>query len=73
MSTFKMTNGKHTIETNDFLKNIWEREGYEIVEESEQEEHDDGISFSELRTMAKEAGINTKGMKKDEIIQALGL
>lgn len=76
MKTFKVTNGKHTVETNDFLKNIWLRDGYEIVDEEEEEEAaepENELTFAELRTMAKEKGINTHGMKKEEISEALGL
>lgn len=73
MKTFKVTNGKHTVETTDFLKNIWLREGYEIVDEEEAAEPENELTFAELRTMAKEKGINTHGMKKEEISEALGL
>lgn len=74
MRTFKVTNGKHTVETTDFLKNIWLREGYEIVDEEEEAaEPENELTFAELRTMAKEKGINTHGMKKEEISEALGL
>ena len=34
----KMTNGVHIVETNEFLKNIWEREGYKEIEETKEEE-----------------------------------
>lgn len=73
MKTFKVTNGKHTVETNDFLKNIWLRDGYEIVDEEEAAEPENELTFAELRTMAKEKGINTHGMKKEEISEVLGL
>lgn len=75
MKTFKMTNGINTIETNDFLKNIWVREGYSMVEESEEPEEvvKEEPKYLELKSMAKEKGINTHGMKKEDILEALGM
>jgi len=75
MKTFKMTNGINTIETNDFLMNIWVREGYSMVEESEEPEEvtKDAPTYLELKSMAKEKGINTHGMKKEDILEALGM
>ena len=66
----KMSNGVHTIECIELVKNVWEREGYTEVDDTKDETE---ISYSELKTMAKEAGINTHGMKKEEIIAALGM
>ena len=63
----KMSNGIHTIECIPFVKNIWEREGFKEVEEDETDE----LTWQELKTLAKERGINTKGMKKEEVIEAL--
>jgi len=70
-----MTNGINTIETNDFLMNIWVREGYSMVEESEEPEEvtKDAPTYLELKSMAKEKGINTHGMKKEDILEALGM
>jgi len=80
----KMTNGIHIVETNDFLKNIWEREGYVLVkgmngiEETKEEDVVDSeikdekeMGLPELRTLAKELGINTYKMSKQEIIDAV--
>lgn len=61
-----VTNGKHTVETTEFLKNIWIRDGYVEVEEVEEE-----LTYQELKSLAKEKGINTHGMKKEEILEAL--
>lgn len=70
----KVTNGTHTVETTEFLKNIWIRDGYKVVEEAEpSEEPKDEPKYLELKTMAKEKGINTHGMKKDDILEALGM
>lgn len=67
----KVTNGTHTVETTEFLKNIWIREGYKVVEETE--EAKDELTYQELKSMAKDKGINTHGMKKEEILEALGM
>lgn len=68
----KVTNGTHTVETTEFLKNIWIREGFwEVTEEAVVQTDKDELTYIELKTMAKEKGINTHGMKKDEIIEAL--
>ena len=67
----KVTNGTHTVETTEFLKNIWIREGYKVVDETE--EAKDEPTYQELKTMAKDKGINTHGMKKEEILEALGM
>ena len=63
----KMTNGTDTIECDEFTKNIWVRNGFEEVLEEESDEP----TYAELKTLAKEKGINTHGMKKEEIIEAL--
>ena len=62
----KMTNGDTVIECDLFTKNIWVRYGFKEVEDTEDE-----LSYTELKSLAKEKGINTHGMKKDEIIEAL--
>lgn len=67
----KVTNGTHTVETTEFLKNIWIREGYKVVDETE--EAKDEPTYQELKSMAKDKGINTHGMKKEEILEALGM
>ena len=89
----KVTNGKHTVETTEFLKNIWIRDGYEevieqevieqevieqepIEEEMQEEQTEDEkeeLTFAELRRVAKDKGINTHGMKKEDILEALGM
>ena len=69
----KVTNGTHTVETTEFLKNIWIREGYKVVDESEVVEAKDEPTYQELKSMAKDKGINTHGMKKEEILEALGM
>lgn len=63
----KMSNCIHTIECTPFVKNIWERDGYKEISEDEENE----LTWQELKTLAKEKGINTKGMKKEEILEAL--
>lgn len=63
----KMTNGVDTIECDLFTKNIWARYGFKEVEETEEDE----LTYQELKSLAKEKGINTHGMKKEEIIEAL--
>lgn len=62
----KMSNGVHTIECIEFVKNVWERDGFTEVVEEESE-----LTYSELKTLAKEKGINTHGMKKEEIVEAI--
>ena len=61
----KMTNGTNTVETTEFLKNIWTREGYTVVEEVEE------LSYDEMKDIAKENGIKIHGMKKDELLEAI--
>ena len=60
-----MTNGTNTVETTEFLKNIWIREGYTVVEEVEE------LSYDEMEDIAKENGIKIHGMKKDELLEAI--
>ncbi len=64
----KLSNGVHTIELrdNDLNVDVWERVGFVRVESEE-------LSYPELKTLAKEKGINTHGMKKEEILEALGM
>lgn len=72
----KMTNGVHIIECTEFVKNIWEREGFEVVSddyELEREEESGELTYQELKSLAKENGINTHGMKKEEILKALNM
>lgn len=63
----KMTNGTDTIECIELVKNVWERDGFWEVEEG------DVLTYQELKSLAKEKGINTHGMKKEEIIDALNM
>lgn len=45
--------------------NVWKRNGFvEVTEE---------LTYQELKSLAKEKGINTQGMKKEEILEALGM
>ena len=55
------------VETTPFLKNIWTREGFVEYEEPEHEE----IGYQDLKKLAKEKGINSHGLKKDELLEAL--
>jgi len=66
----KVTNGKTTEETTEFLKNVWIRYGFWVVDETEPEPKEE-IPYQELRKIAKEKGINTHGMKREEIEQAI--
>ena len=67
----KVTNGTHTVETTEFLKNIWIRDGYKVVEETDELKEE--LTYLELKTLAKEKGINTHGMKKEDILESLGM
>jgi hypothetical protein len=71
----KVTNGTITEETNDFLKGIWLRQGFWLVDESaphkEAEPETEEVPYQELRRIAKAKGINTHGMKREEIEQAI--
>lgn len=64
----KLSNGVHTIELPDDDMNIdvWKRYGFVPSEDNE-------LTYQELKSLAKEKGINTQGMKKDEILEALGM
>lgn len=62
----KMKKDDVVIECDSFTKNIWVRYGFEECEDSDEE-----LTYSELKTLAKEKGINTHGMKKEEIIESL--
>jgi hypothetical protein len=46
--------------------NVFIRNGFEKVEDEE-------LSYQDLKSLAKEKGINTHGMKKEEILEALGM
>jgi hypothetical protein len=60
-----MTNGTITIECTDLTKNVWEREGfYEVSDEPE-------LTYQEMKSKAKELGINTHGMSKQTLIDTL--
>jgi hypothetical protein len=73
----KMTNGIHTVETNDFLKNIWIREGFtEVIEEVVQEPKAEGVghslSYLELKQLAKAKGIpNYNRLSMKELIKLI--
>ncbi len=70
----KMSDGKQTIhlEDGDINKDVWERYGFKEVAEGD--DNEDGVlSYQELKGLAKEKGINTHGMKKEEILEALGM
>ena len=69
----KVTNGVITEETNEFLKGIWIRQGFWVVDESAEPDPKEEPTYLELKTMAKDKGINTHGMKKEEIQTALGM
>jgi len=60
-----MTNGKDTIETNEFLKVVWERVGFVEVKETKE------FSYQELKAQAKEKGINIFGKSKEELTELL--
>ena len=64
----KLSNGVHTIELpdDDMNVDVWERVGFVRIEGEE-------LTYAELKTLAKEKGINTHGMKKEEILEALGM
>ena len=75
----KMTNGIHTVETNDFLKNIWIREGFtEVIEEVVQEPKAEAegvghaLSYLELKQLAKAKGIpNYNKLSMKELIKLI--
>lgn len=54
------------IENNPNCVSVWKRYGFVEAEENE-------LTYQELKSLAKEKGINTQGMKKDEILEALGM
>ena len=58
----KMSNGKITDLVDPSQKDIWERYGFKEVAEETKE-----MTYQEMKAKAKELGINTQGMKKEEI------
>ena len=58
----KMSNGKITDLVDPSQKDIWERYGFKEVTEETKE-----MTYQEMKAKAKELGINTQGMKKEEI------
>ena len=62
----KMKKGNIIIECIPFVKNVWEREGFVPFDEEPEE-----ISYTEMKRLAKEHGINSQGMKKEELLEAL--
>ena len=54
------------IECDNFTKNVWEREGFVPFDEEPEE-----ISYTEMKRLAKENGINSQGMKKEELFEAI--
>lgn len=58
----KMSNGKITDLVDPVQKDIWERYGFKEVIEEEKT-----MTYQEMKAKAKELGINTQGMKKEEI------
>jgi hypothetical protein len=72
-----MTNGIHTVETNEFLKNIWIREGFvevieEVVQEPKVEPEAHTLSYIELKQLAKAKGIpNYNKLSMKELIKLI--
>lgn len=73
----KMTNGIHTVETTEFLKNIWIREGFhEVIEEPfiepTSEPETQALSYIELKQLAKAKGIpNYNRLSMKELIKLI--
>ena len=58
------------IECTDLTENIWKRNGFVPFDE-EPEEIVGEMPYAEMKRIAKENGINSHGMKKDELMEAI--
>lgn len=68
----KMKKDDVVIECTEFTQNIWKREGFVPFDEEPEDEEDEGeISYKEMKRIAKENGINSHGMKKEELLEAI--
>lgn len=56
------------VECIPFHANIFTRDGYVPFDE---EPEDNEISYTEMKRIAKENGINSHGMKKEELLEAI--
>lgn len=56
----KMTNGKIVDLVDPALRDVWERSGFKEIKE-------EPMTYQQMKAKAKELGINTQGMKKEEI------
>jgi predicted double-glycine peptidase len=60
--------GVIVIENNPVCVSVWLRSGFvEVADEVEDAE----VSFTDMKRIAKENGINSYGMKKDELAEAI--
>ncbi len=66
----KMKKGDMVIECIPLVSNVWAREGFLPFDEEPQEIKDE-ISYTEMKRIAKENGINSHGMKKEELLEAI--
>ena len=67
----KMKKGDIIIECVDFVSNVWAREGFILFDEEPEELENGEIPYKEMKRIAKENGINSHGMKKDELLEAI--
>ena len=61
----KMKKDNVIIECTSLTRNIWLREGFEEVEEESE------VSYADMKRIAKENGINSHGMNKEALLEAI--
>ena len=70
----KMKKDDVVIECDNLTKNIWVRNGFEEIEDIEdidEEEVEGEMTYNEMKRIAKENGINSHGMKKETLLEAI--
>jgi hypothetical protein len=70
----RMKKGDMIIECIELVRNVWEREGFVIVNETEEVKpvgKTTEITYADMKRIAKENGINSHGMNKDTLLEAI--
>jgi hypothetical protein len=67
----KNTGLKWEIVDKEIIKRLSKDENYKIIEEENKKIDYNSLSWQELKQLASDKGVNTYGMKKDEIIKTL--
>lgn len=65
----KMKKGDVVIECDNLTKNIWVRNGFVPFDEEPEDVKD--ITYADMKRIAKENGINSHGMSKETLLEAI--